>query len=147
MFPLCVSSRVGSSRAPGGWNNGVRHSDDVLQARAKVKNITYMDVYGLGTAIFYVNVYVWFFLYVFSKFVDKYIGGDFLFFVVCKKYFFLRKPSPRTSDNWGGNRGPEVLVNINTIINLWHTNHVPKLNVKEIDNPMNNVNARIENKR
>jgi len=24
----------GSSRAPGGWNNGVRHSNDVLQARA-----------------------------------------------------------------------------------------------------------------
>jgi len=28
----------GSSRASGGWNNGVRHSDDVIQARAKVKN-------------------------------------------------------------------------------------------------------------
>ena len=28
----------GSSRAPGGWNNGVRHSNDVLQARANVKN-------------------------------------------------------------------------------------------------------------
>jgi len=28
----------GSSRASGGWNNGVRHSNDVLQARAKVKN-------------------------------------------------------------------------------------------------------------
>ena len=27
----------GSSRAPGGWNNGVCHSNDVLQARAKVK--------------------------------------------------------------------------------------------------------------
>jgi len=28
----------GSSRAPGGWNNGVRHPNDVLQARAMVKN-------------------------------------------------------------------------------------------------------------
>ena len=37
----------GSSRAPGGWNNGVRHSNDVLQARAKVKNNKYKDVYGL----------------------------------------------------------------------------------------------------
>ena len=37
----------GSSRAPGGWNNGVRHSNDVLQARANVKNNKYKDVYGL----------------------------------------------------------------------------------------------------
>jgi len=37
----------GSSHAPGGWNNGVRHSNDVLQARAKVKNNKYKDVYGL----------------------------------------------------------------------------------------------------
>jgi len=37
----------GSSRAPGGWNNGVRHTNDVLQARANVKNNTYKDVYGL----------------------------------------------------------------------------------------------------
>ena len=37
-----------SSRAPGGWNNGVRHSNDVLQARAKVKNNKYNDVYGLA---------------------------------------------------------------------------------------------------
>ena len=40
----------GSSRAPGGWNNGVRHSNDVLQARANamtVKNKKYKDVYGL----------------------------------------------------------------------------------------------------
>jgi len=37
----------GSSRASGGWNNGVRHSNDVLQARANVKNNKYKDVYGL----------------------------------------------------------------------------------------------------
>jgi len=37
----------GSSRAPGGWNNGVRHSNDVLQARASVKNNKYKDVYGI----------------------------------------------------------------------------------------------------
>ena len=30
----------GSSCAPRGWNNGVRHSNDDLQARAKVKNNT-----------------------------------------------------------------------------------------------------------
>jgi len=36
----------GSSRAPVGWDNGVRHSNDVLQARAKVKNNKYKDVYG-----------------------------------------------------------------------------------------------------
>ena len=36
----------GSSRAPGGWN-GVRHSNDVLQARANVKNNKYKDVYGI----------------------------------------------------------------------------------------------------
>ena len=39
----------GSSRALGGWNNGVSHSNDVLQARANVKNIKYKDVYGLVT--------------------------------------------------------------------------------------------------
>jgi len=39
----------GSSRAPGGWNNGVRHSNDVLQARANVKNNKYKDIYGLVT--------------------------------------------------------------------------------------------------
>jgi len=38
-----------SSRAPGGWNNGVRHSNDVLQARANGKNIKNKDVYGLVT--------------------------------------------------------------------------------------------------
>jgi len=37
----------GSNRAPGGWNNSVRHSNDVLQARANVKNNKYKDVYGL----------------------------------------------------------------------------------------------------
>ena len=37
----------GSSRAPGGWNNGVRHTNDVLQARANVKNNKYKHVYGL----------------------------------------------------------------------------------------------------
>ena len=42
-----VCEFTGSSRAPGGWNNGVRHSNDVLQARANVKNNKYKDVYGL----------------------------------------------------------------------------------------------------
>ena len=37
----------GSRRAPGGWKNGVRHSNDVLQARSNVKNNKYKDVYGL----------------------------------------------------------------------------------------------------
>jgi len=37
----------GGSRAPGGWNNGVRHTNDVLQARANVKNNKYKDVCGL----------------------------------------------------------------------------------------------------
>ena len=41
-----------SSRAPGGWNNGVRHSNDVLQARANVKNNKYKDVYGLVNKAF-----------------------------------------------------------------------------------------------
>ena len=36
----------GNSRAPGGWDNGMRHSNDVLQARANVKNNKYKDVYG-----------------------------------------------------------------------------------------------------
>ena len=40
-------SFVGSSRAPGGWNNGLRHSNDVLQARANVKNNKNKDVYGV----------------------------------------------------------------------------------------------------
>ena len=34
----------GSSRAPGGWDNGVRHSNDVLQACANVKNNKYKAV-------------------------------------------------------------------------------------------------------
>jgi len=41
----------GSSRAPGGWNNGVRHSNDVLQARANVKNNKYKNVYGLAQGV------------------------------------------------------------------------------------------------
>ena len=41
----------GSSRAPGGWNNGVRHPNDVQQARAKVKNNKYKDVYGLAQGV------------------------------------------------------------------------------------------------
>jgi len=38
----------GSSRVPGGWDHGVRHSNDVLPARANVKNNKYKDVYGLA---------------------------------------------------------------------------------------------------
>ena len=37
----------GSSRAPGVWDNSVRHSNDVLKARANVKNNKYKDVYGV----------------------------------------------------------------------------------------------------
>jgi len=37
----------GSSRASGGWNFSLRHSNEVLQARAKIKNNKYKDVYGL----------------------------------------------------------------------------------------------------
>jgi len=37
----------GSSREPGGWNNSARHTNDILQARANVKNNKYKDVYGL----------------------------------------------------------------------------------------------------
>jgi len=33
-----VCEFMGSSRAPGGWNNSVRHTRDILQARATVKN-------------------------------------------------------------------------------------------------------------
>ena len=50
-LPFFLSSFLcefkGSSRAPGGWNNGVRHSNDVLQARANVKNNKYKNVYGI----------------------------------------------------------------------------------------------------
>ena len=35
----------GNSRVPGGWDNGVRHSNDVLQARANVNK--YKDAYGI----------------------------------------------------------------------------------------------------
>ena len=42
----------GNSRAPGGWNNGVRHSNDVLQVRVNVKNNKYKDVYGLVNKAF-----------------------------------------------------------------------------------------------
>ena len=38
----------GSRCAPGGWNNSVRHSNDVLQARANVKNNKYKNVYGIA---------------------------------------------------------------------------------------------------
>jgi len=37
------------SHAPWGWKNSVRHTNDVLQARANVKNNKYKDVYGLVT--------------------------------------------------------------------------------------------------
>jgi len=36
----------GSSRAPWGLNKGVRHTHDVLQARAKVKNKKNSEAYG-----------------------------------------------------------------------------------------------------
>jgi len=39
----------GSSSASGEWNNNVCHSNDVLQARAKVKNNKYKNVCGLVT--------------------------------------------------------------------------------------------------
>ena len=42
-----VCELKGSSRAPGGWNYGVHQSNDVLQARANVKNNKYKDVYGI----------------------------------------------------------------------------------------------------
>ena len=45
-FPLCVSSRVAAVHK-GGGNNGVRHTNDVLQARANVKTNKYKDAYGL----------------------------------------------------------------------------------------------------
>jgi len=46
-----VSEFKGSSHAPGGWDNGARHSNDVLQARANIKNNKYKDVYGLVLVI------------------------------------------------------------------------------------------------
>jgi len=42
-----VCEFMGSSRAPGGWKNGVRHTNDVIQARANIKNNKYAQVYGL----------------------------------------------------------------------------------------------------
>jgi len=42
----------GSSRAPGGCNDGVRHSNDILQARANVKNNKYKNVYGIVHKLF-----------------------------------------------------------------------------------------------
>jgi hypothetical protein len=55
-LPLCDSRVIDvsfvreftrSSRALGGWNNGVRHTNDVLKARATVKNNKYSEAYGL----------------------------------------------------------------------------------------------------
>ena len=43
-----VCEFMGSSRAPGGWNNSVRHTNDILQAHANVKNKKYAQVYGLA---------------------------------------------------------------------------------------------------
>jgi len=48
-----VCELKGNNRAPGGWNNGVRHSNDVLHARVKVKKNKYKDVYGLVTRRLY----------------------------------------------------------------------------------------------
>ena len=48
----------GSSCVSGGWNNGVRHTDDVLQARVNVKNNKYKDVYGLVTRRLHLPSYV-----------------------------------------------------------------------------------------
>jgi hypothetical protein len=42
-----VCEFTGSSRALGGWNNGVRLTNDVLKARATVKNNKYLEAYGL----------------------------------------------------------------------------------------------------
>jgi len=42
----------GSSRAPGGCDNGVHHSNDVLQARVNVKNNKYKPVYGFFHKVF-----------------------------------------------------------------------------------------------
>ena len=43
---------MGSSRAPGRWNNGARHTHEVLQARANVKNNKYSEVYGIMHKVF-----------------------------------------------------------------------------------------------
>jgi len=42
-----VCEFMGKSCAPGGWNNGVCHTNDVLQTRANVKDNKYAQVYGL----------------------------------------------------------------------------------------------------
>ena len=42
----------GSSRVPVGWDNSVRHSDDVLQASVNVKNNKYKAVYGLAQGVY-----------------------------------------------------------------------------------------------
>ena len=42
-----AKSKQNKCPGPWGWNNGVRHSNDVLQARANVKNNKYKDVYGI----------------------------------------------------------------------------------------------------
>jgi hypothetical protein len=47
MFPVCEFN--GSSGAPGGWDKGVRHSNDIPQARANVQNNKYNNVHGLVT--------------------------------------------------------------------------------------------------
>jgi len=39
----------GSSRAPGGWNNGEHYTHGVLQARANIKTNRYSEIYGLVT--------------------------------------------------------------------------------------------------
>jgi len=46
-----VCELKGSSSAPGGWNNCVRNSNDVLQARANVKNNKYKDVYCFAQGV------------------------------------------------------------------------------------------------
>jgi len=40
-------AQTGSSRALGGWNNGVRRTNDVLKARSTVKNNQHSEAYGL----------------------------------------------------------------------------------------------------
>ena len=42
---------MGSSRAPGGWNNVAHHTHAVLQARANVNNNQYSEVCGLAQGI------------------------------------------------------------------------------------------------
>ena len=44
---VCEFKGSSCAPAPGGWDNGVCHSNDVLQARANVKNNKYKDVYGI----------------------------------------------------------------------------------------------------